>query len=266
MKIGEFSRVGQVTVKALRVYEEMGLLVPQKVDKWSGYRDYTAGQLTRLYKILAYKDLGLSLEEIKHVFETEPTVEQIRGMLNVKSAQMQVRIEEDRRRLVLVENLIERIEKEDTMPNYSVIEKEVGDMKVVSVREVLPGYFAVGTQMNLFCQYFEKNKVQPAGAPFAIYHDLEYKESNVDIECVFPIVGEAKEYDKFKVANLKGGKFASTIHTGDFENISDAYKAVYGWVEVNGYKVTGPSREVYLETPKDGKGSFVTEIQVPIGK
>lgn len=266
MKIGEFSRVGQVTIKALRVYEELDLLVPEKVDKWSGYRDYTAGQLTRLYKILAYKDLGLSLEEIKHVFEQEPTVEQIRGMLNVKSAQMQTRLEEDKRRLALVENLLERIEKEDMMPSYSVIEKEIGKMNVVSVREVLPGYFAVGTQMNLFCSYFEKNKVQPAGAPFAIYHDQGYKESDVDIEVAFPIVGQAKEYDKFKAVTLEGGKFASTIHTGAFENISDAYKAVYSWVETNGYKVVGSCREVYLETPRDGKGTFVTEIQVPIGK
>jgi effector-binding domain-containing protein len=152
------------------------------------------------------------------------------------------------------------------MPNYSVIEKEVGDMKVVSIREILPTYTAVGTQMNQFCQYFENNKVQPAGAPFAIYHDLEYKEANIDIECVFPIVGEAKEYDKFKVSSLKGGKFASTIHTGSFENVSDAYKAVFGWAEANGYKVIGPCREVYLETPRDGKGMFVTEIQMPIGK
>lgn len=266
MKIGEFSRVGQVTVKALRVYEEMGLLIPESVDDWSGYRIYTPSQLPRLYRILALKDLGLSLEEIRLMLEREPTTEQMRGMLALKSAQIQTKLEEDKRRLALVENLIDRIEKEDVMPNYAVIVKDVADTKVVSLREKLQGYAAVGTQIMRLAKFFEANKVYPAGPPSAIYHDKEYKETDVDVECVFPVVGNPPDQDNFKLITLAGGKFVSTIHTGSYNSISEAYNAVFSWVENNGFVVAGPMRESYLQHESDGKGENVTEILVPVVK
>jgi effector-binding domain-containing protein len=266
VKIGEFSRVGQVTVKALRVYEEMGLLTPEGVDDWSGYRIYSPSQLPRLYRILALKDLGLSLEEIRLLLEKEPTPEQMRGMLALKSAQIQTKLEEDRRRLALVENLIERIEKENEMPNYAVIVKDVADTNVVSIREKLPGYVAVGTQLMKLGKYFETNRVFPSGPPFTIYHDREYKETDVDVECAFPVAGNAPEQDNIKFVTMPGGKFASTIFTGDFTNVSEAYTAIFSWVETNGYTVSGMVREVYLQHAQDGKGENVTEILVPVAK
>ncbi|HRE27216.1 MAG TPA: MerR family transcriptional regulator, partial [Anaerolineales bacterium] len=64
IRIGDFSKLSQVTVKALRLYDEMGLLKPVVVDTFTSYRYYEFNQLPRLYRILALKDLGLSLEEI----------------------------------------------------------------------------------------------------------------------------------------------------------------------------------------------------------
>ena len=61
-KIGEFSKLSQVTVKTLRYYDEIGLLKPAEVDRFTSYRYYSARQLPRLHRILALKDLGLSLE------------------------------------------------------------------------------------------------------------------------------------------------------------------------------------------------------------
>jgi DNA-binding transcriptional MerR regulator len=66
IKIGDFSKLSQATVKALRLYDEMGLLKPARVDNFTGYRYYSADQLPRLNRILALKDLGFSLEQIAH--------------------------------------------------------------------------------------------------------------------------------------------------------------------------------------------------------
>src|SRR5437763_15527085 len=80
LKIGEFARLGMVAVSALRYYDEVGLLKPAGVDRWTGYRYYTPEQLPALYRILALKDLGLSLEQIRVLLgETLPAA-QIRGM------------------------------------------------------------------------------------------------------------------------------------------------------------------------------------------
>lgn len=266
MKVGEFSRVGQVTVKTLKVYEETGLLVPASVDVWSGYRDYTANQLFDLYKILAFRDLGLSLEQIRLILEKEPTPEQMRGMLVLKSVQLQGLLEDEKKKLALVENLIERINKEEIMSDYSVIVKDVEQVKVASVRGILPDYKAMGTQMSSISDFIRNNKVQTSGAPFAIHHDSEYKEKDVDIESAFPVSGTPTGDDKIKIRTLDAGKFASTIHNGAYDTISDAYKAVFSWADSNKYKTTGPAREIYLEKPRDGKGNYVTEIQVPISQ
>ena len=67
LKIGDFSKLARVIVKALRYYNELGLLKPIKVDQFTGYRYYSASQLTHLYRIIALKDMGLSLEEISRL-------------------------------------------------------------------------------------------------------------------------------------------------------------------------------------------------------
>jgi DNA-binding transcriptional MerR regulator len=64
LKIGDFSRLSLASVKALRYYDELGLLRPARVDELTGYRYYSASQLTRLNRILVLKDLGLSLQQI----------------------------------------------------------------------------------------------------------------------------------------------------------------------------------------------------------
>lgn len=75
------------------------------------------------------------------------------------------------------------------MSEYSIIKKEVGDMKVVSIREVLPNHKSIGSQMSIVSEFFGKNKIQSSGSPIAIHHDHEYKDADVDVECAFPFSG-----------------------------------------------------------------------------
>jgi len=69
IRIGDFSKLSRVSIKALRLYDEMGLLKPVEVDRFTGYRYYEFDQLPRLYRILAFKDLGFSLEAIGRLLE-----------------------------------------------------------------------------------------------------------------------------------------------------------------------------------------------------
>jgi len=93
-KIGDFSRLSLVSVKALRYYDELGLLKPARVDEFTGYRYYSASQLTRLNRILAMKDMGLSLEQIALLLDKELTPDQIRGMLRLKQVELRQQLEE----------------------------------------------------------------------------------------------------------------------------------------------------------------------------
>ena len=55
-KIGDFSKLGQVSVRMLRHYDQLGLLKPGQIDKFTGYRYYAVEQLVRLNRILFFKD------------------------------------------------------------------------------------------------------------------------------------------------------------------------------------------------------------------
>jgi DNA-binding transcriptional MerR regulator len=64
VRIGDFSVLGRVSVRMLRHYESLGLLVPAETDAYTSYRYYTLDQLTRLNRIIALKQLGFSLDQV----------------------------------------------------------------------------------------------------------------------------------------------------------------------------------------------------------
>ena len=94
LKIGDFSKLSLVSVKALRYYDERGLLKPARVDPSTGYRFYSVSQLSRLNRILALKDLGLDLSQIAQLLDLELTPDQIRGMLRLKQVELHQQLAE----------------------------------------------------------------------------------------------------------------------------------------------------------------------------
>ena len=88
IRIGLFSKLSQVPVKTLRYYDNIGLLEPAEIDRFTSYRYYSITQLPRLNRILALKDLGLSLDQIARLLAEEVPVEQLRGMLRLKEVEI----------------------------------------------------------------------------------------------------------------------------------------------------------------------------------
>src|SRR5687767_871084 len=123
LKIGEFAALARISIRMLRHYDEMGLLKPAQVDSESGYRYYKLEQLPRLNRILALKDLGLSLEEIRWLLNDALSAEEIRGMFKLKQAQLYSLIMEEQARLRRVENRLRDIEHEGKLPENEVVIK-----------------------------------------------------------------------------------------------------------------------------------------------
>lgn len=269
-KIGDFSKLCQVPVKTLRYYDEIGLLRPEQVDPFTGYRYYAAHQLERLNRILALKDLGLSLEQIRLMLEHDLPAVQLRGMLRLKQSELAEEVNETRARLARVDARLRQIEQENRMPEYEVTIKKINSLRVASVRGVVPKY---SEQSELWCELAEamrKHNIQPAGPCFAMYHDPGYVEHNPDTEACYPANAETVQDGRFKVYELPGGEFASIIHKGPFNTLTIALSSLLKWIEDNGYRIIGPNREIYLYT---GEGpaqqddpTYVTENQFPVQK
>ncbi|MEW5871126.1 MAG: helix-turn-helix domain-containing protein [Chloroflexota bacterium] len=187
IKIGDFSKLCLVSVRMLRYYEEMGLLEPVQVDPSTGYRYYSVEQLPRLNRILALKDLGLSLAQIASLLEEGLPAEQLRGMLRMKQAEIQLQVEEEQARLARVAARLRQIEQEQAAPPYEVILKQVEPQTVASLRRLIPQPQIVSKMFEELFTHLERRGVKPAGPPCAIWHDSEHKEQDWDTQVVVAI-------------------------------------------------------------------------------
>lgn len=132
LKIGEFSRLSQVTIKTLHHYDELGLIKPAHIDPVTNYRFYTVEQLPRIHRIMALKEMGLSLEQISLMLDQELSTEQMRGMLHLKQAEIQQEMREAHRQLAMVEFRLRMIEAEVNFPELDVVIKKLEAMRFLS--------------------------------------------------------------------------------------------------------------------------------------
>ena len=268
IKIGYFSRISQVPVKTLRYYDEMGLLKPVEVDRFTGYRYYSFDQLRRLNRILALKDLGFSLEQISKLLSQDLPVTELRGMLRMKQEELRQRLQDELARLERVEARLKQLEQEILMPDYDVVLKKVEPILVAGVRDIIPTYPEQGHLWEKLETYLGQQKVTPNGACFTIYHT---DEPEIDAEVCEPLSEPIPATESILVHELPAIEtMACVVHHGPFITLNEAYTALLKWIESNGYRITGPAREIYLEPPATAGNqtdpSTVTEIQFPVGK
>jgi effector-binding domain-containing protein len=267
IKIGDFSKLSQVSVKTLRYYAEIGLFEPVQVDPFSGYRYYSIDQLPRLNRILALKDLGLSLEQISRLLADDLPLEQLKGMLRLKQAELSQQVTDEQARLARVEARLRLIELEDDMNEYDIVVKKVEQLQVAALRDIVEDY---GAQSNLWQEletFLGQNGVRPCGACLTIYYDTEYKEKDVDLEVCEPVEAALPPDSRIQVRTLPAiGSMATVLHKGSYDNFSQTYQALFSWIAANGYQIAGPNRELYLHNIDHTKNpdEFLTEIQFPV--
>ena len=132
LKIGEFSRLSQVTVKTLHHYDELGLIKPVHIDPVTNYRFYKVGQLPRIHRIMALKEMGLSLEQIGLMLKKELPTDEMRGMLRLKQAEIQQEMREAQKQLSMVEFRLRMIDAETNFPNLDVVIKKLEPLRILS--------------------------------------------------------------------------------------------------------------------------------------
>ncbi|MBB6144952.1 DNA-binding transcriptional MerR regulator [Silvibacterium bohemicum] len=267
LKIGDFSTLAQVSIKTLRFYDQMGLLLPASIDSNSGYRYYSADQLSRLHRILALKDFGFTLEQIGQALDAGVTGEQMRGMLLLRKTEQEQRVEEELERLGRLNSRIRLIEQEASMAN-EVILKTAPKQWIASVRETISAYNTIGP---LYLKLSAALGPAMAACQFgvALWHDPEFKESDVDAEAGFYFKENVPAADGVSVYELPETTVASAMHNGSYQRLPEAYDGLLRWVAENGYSVAGPIRELYLKISmpvRQDDESYVTEIQVPVRK
>jgi len=270
IKIGDFARLSQVSVVTLRYYDEIDLLKPVKVDTFTGYRFYSADQLPRLNRLLALKDLGFSLEQIKLMLAEGLSLEQLRSMLTMQRSEVERRLVGEQERLLRIESRLRQIEMENKMPNYDVLIKTVPAMLVASRRVTIPTNDQVpqylGPAYSEVYAYLREQGVKDNGLCLALWHSPADVYENEDAEAVVSVDRMLKGNDKVKVYELPPAQVASVIHQGNFAEFTHGHAALLEWIDDNGYKIVGPYREIYIKHNKSQLADSTTEIQFPVEK
>ena len=267
LKIGEFARVGGITTATLRYYDSCGLLKPLTTDQENNYRYYTLEQLPRLNRILTFKDLGFSLEQIMQLLDEDVPLEQLRGMFKLKQAETQQLIAAEQARLSRIQARLKQIEQEKTMPTYDIVLKHVEPLLVASVRGIIPSVDEVKQSWVVLHTYMKQQGIPQVSPNLILWHDESTHEEGVDAESAEPLANPIPETAQVKVRTLPRATMASTVHHGGYDTIGQAYVALYQWVEDNLYHITGPTRQVHLQYADDMDPSlFITELQFPVEK
>jgi len=279
-RIGEFSRLSRVSVRMLRHYDQLGLLKPLHTDSFTNYRHYSADQLPLLDRILALRDLGFSLEQIGNMLDEELSAEQLTGMLKLKRAELEQQVQVEQLRMARLEARINQMDGQTVSNKYDVVVREIEPQWVATYREVAPDDDRIQYMFEELEAYIAQFNARADKPPMTIYHDLEYREKDIDAEVVVPLKSAIPGTDVIHVRELaRIPRAACVVHMGSYATIYQAYNALLGWIESNGYHMKGPIREVYLSYSADGlgfelpstylvKGSnpFVTELQLEIEK
>ena len=272
LRISDFAQLTRVSPKALRHYHRLGLLKPDKVDDDTGYRYYSAAQLPRLNRILVFKELGFSLEEIGRLLTEDIALEEIRGMLRLKRSQIEQQLQQDRDRLIRVETRLQELEQEKTMSDYDVLLKPVEAQLVAATVGVIPNYQDCEP---IFDRLFERvysyaysKGLKKVGYGISIYHDTKLRNCNIPVEVAAAIFEEIPDDEQIWIYQLPEVEtMASVIHQGAFTGLGQAYNALLAWIENNSYRIVGSTREIYLQYERDGDPErYITEVQVPLEK
>lgn len=267
IKIGDFARLAQVSIVTLRHYDEIGLLKPASVDRFTGYRYYSVSQLPRLNRILALKDLGFSLEQIELVLNGL-TLNQLHGLLKLRHAEAEQQVAQEQARLARIAARLRQIESEEHMSDYDVVLKIVPSALIAAQRVTIPTNDQVpaylGPAFGAVYSHIRQHGAKDTGPCLAIWHQAaevlanEVADAAVTIDRAIPAVASVQVYE------LPQQQVAAAVHHGAFDSFVAVHAAILTWIEANGYRIAGPYREIYINHSSGNMAEAATEIQYPV--
>lgn len=268
--IGMFSMVTRLTPRALRLYDEKGILKPERKEPFTGYRYYSYPQIDRAIMIRNLASLGFGLQEISSIMgsmdsgNTSDVEDLFRS--RVKEIEKEIDRLEGIRSMLTQKDLRDVVRMNDFQPQV----KEVPSLRVLSLREKGTYHETIPILVtDIFNEVARdenrKARVSMVGPAMFICHDKEYRDEDADIEIAVPITGNITVSDRYEVRKLPAAKVASLLHQGPYEEVGPAYQKLMSFIFSKGYKMAGPSRELYLNDPALVPDSeLITEIQIPI--
>lgn len=258
-QIGDFAKISRLSIKTLRYYHEIGLLLPTRIDTFSGYRYFDETCLARARAIMQLKQFDFSLDEIRSVLTGVKDSQDLIRAMQQKSTEISQRI-------ASYQNIQEQIQafirNETDLSNHSseVKRKTIQDQLIASLR--FQGKYTDLTEKIVTLA--EHTRDQAAGRPFCLYYDEQAMADHADIEVCIPVLNPVED-EVVHSRVLAGGEAVTVLHRGEYEQLWRSYKVIIDYVNTNGIRALSPSRECYLKAAGEllpgPPSQYLTEIQ-----
>ena len=270
LKIGDFSRLSNTSVRMLRHYDEVNLLKPVMIDPNTGYRYYDIYQLDVISQISRYKELGISLIGIREILESKGDLDFIKKYLAIRMAELNEESQKIKNQMLLLESTSNILEKDNGYMQYSVTLKTIPEREVVSLRRIIPSREEEGMLWIELDKEINKQKISLSKDchSLAIYHDGEYKDTDIDVELQTAINGGGKDCDSIKFFTAPGQKVVSVTFRGSYEQRPQVSRAIAAWLETSDYTMDGPMISIFHVTPYETPepDNWVTEVCYTVRK
>lgn len=261
-KIGDFSKLTNLTVRALHHYEELEILIPEKIDDMTNYRYYSARQLMVVHKIKMLQQIGLSLKNIKDVIESND-VNLLEHHYELRETEIYDELEELKKKQNIVKMYKEKMKDGRSMEKYYVELKEIPKRRVMAIRKVVPSYNDEHSLWTALHEEFMKQnvKMDHSHSGMTIYHDKEYIESDIDIEVQNNIMGSYKDTEDVQFYEFPEFTIASVTFNGSYEQMPAVTQAIASWIEANNFVICGPMVNIPYVSPSQDSNpeNWITE-------
>jgi DNA-binding transcriptional MerR regulator len=262
MRIGDFARLGNVSVRALRFYDATGLLRAMHSDPNSGYRHYGPEQIVRLHQIRAFQDLGFSLAEIRELLRKDLSAGGMRVLMEQRRSELKRHIREDVTRLARIERRLQDLATPKSGPS-PIIVREARDAWVVSLRENLRRYEeAEELFQELECKVPQR---WMTGERAAFWHQCETSGGRIDCEVIRYLKRAVTLARGLRSYHLPAATIASVFHLGSEDTVPQSYEQLNRWLATSDFRLHGAKREIYwIEEGNKAGSEPLTEIQYPL--
>ena len=268
-KIGEFSKLVRVSPRMLRHYEKCGLLYPAGIDKFTGYRQYSASQIPLLTNIVLLRDVGFSIDEIGDILPHMDDKVYMEKILRAKAVSVKAMIDAEQNKYDLLIQMSDSVRKERNVMAYDVKLEKLPSVKVLTLRGTIPHYRDEGILWEKLGKFIDETRIECHSGGYSTYFDEEYKEENPDVEIAIPVDVLGTNRDEFIFKEYTEIELAATVRfSGPFDGGYDAACAKLAeWMEQNNYTFAGPLRGHVIEMPEfSNPESGLTELQAPVLK
>ena len=249
-RIGEVMKIMGVTRKTLRVYEDVGLLSPAIKDEESGYRYYSADNMTQIRAIRSLQSLGLSLKDVaEYYYDMESIDEHLQHLMELRAAL-------DRNIQMLQ---VRAARRGDLTVHKTSLPQQVCFSRRYQCEDVVE---AADRLRDTYIAAARTGKMAMLGRMFTMR--MGFEPGKLDLMCCIPV---DSSYDGSERMEFTETPALCIYYRGPYEETPTAIQALLAYIEENHIETTGPFRSIYLEGPPnrgEHSGDYITQVAVPI--